>query len=128
MASVVILGPISTSISSNSSQEIMNNQTDVGGHFSVIYAQTNDYDKDTINTFLCVIYFSFLVTAIIVSVFSNKRMGDEERRSARIMYRRRKDKPPSYTQIYFNDDPPQYHEIQLISTGPCPYYEDVYLV
>ena len=125
MASFVILG----SIRGNSSQEIMNNPTDQENHLKVVYEQINGHDDDkNMNILLSVLYLSFLLIAVIVSVYSNNRMRRNEGRIRRrmekrenLIYLRKDDRPPSYKKIFFSDNPPTYNEI--INFGPDHYYE-----
>ena len=111
MASFVILG----SLRGNSSQEIMNNQTDQENHLKLVYEQENEQYNGQMNILFCVLYLSFLITAVIVSIFANKMKRKEvriKRRQQRknLIYLREVNQPPSYTKIFFHDDPPNYTE------------------
>ena len=57
----------------------------------------------TINIILILVYFGFLLLAIIFSIVSMKLKERKEKE---------KEKPPSYNQIFFKEAPPKYHEIQ----------------
>ena len=118
MASFVILG----SIRSNLSQEIMNNQTvseaGAGGQLRLVYSARGD--ADAASPVLIIVYLSFLLTAVILSIVSNNRARRREQVAAAdtVAVRRRSlDKPPSYTNIFFNEEPPQYHEIVCYESG-----------
>ena len=119
MASFVILG----SIRSNLSQEIMNNQTvsEAGGQLRLVYSARGD--ADAASPVLIIVYLSFLLTAVILSIVSNNRARRREQVAAAdtVAVRRRgsgsPDKPPSYTNIFFNEEPPQYHEIVCYESG-----------
>ena len=120
MASFVILG----SIRSNLSQEIMNNQTvseaGAGGQLRLVYSARGD--ADAASPVLIVVYLSFLLTAVILSIVSNNRARRREQVAADTVAVRRRgsgspDKPPSYTNIFFNEEPPQYHEIVCYESG-----------
>ena len=118
MASFVILG----SIRSNLSQEIMNNQTvsEAGGQLRLVYSARGD--ADAASPVLIVVYLSFLLTAVILSIVSNNRARRREQVAADTVAVRRRgsgspDKPPSYTNIFFNEEPPQYHEIVCYESG-----------
>ena len=121
MASFVILG----SIRSNLSQEIMNNQTvseaGAGGQLRLVYSARGD--ADAASPVLIIVYLSFLLTAVILSIVSNNRARRREQVAAAdtVAVRRRgsgsPDKPPSYTNIFFNEEPPQYHEIVCYESG-----------
>ena len=112
MASFVILG----SLRGNSSQEIMNNQTDQENHLKLVYEQENEQYNGQMNILFCVLYLSFLITAVIVSIFANNKMKRKEVRIRRrqqrknLIYLREVNQPPSYTKIFFHDDPPNYTE------------------
>ena len=112
MASFVILG----SLRGNSSQEIMNNQTDQENHLKLVYEQENEQYNGQMNILFCVLYLSFLITAVIVSIFANNKMKRKEVRIRRrqqrknLIYFREENQPPSYTKIFFHDDPPNYTE------------------
>ena len=56
----------------------------------------------TINIILILVYFGFLLLAIIFSIVSMKLKERKEKE---------KEKPPSYNQIFFKEAPPKYHEI-----------------
>ena len=115
MASFVILG----SLRGNSSQEIMNNQTDQENHLKLVYEQENEQYNGQMNILFCVLYLSFLITAVIVSIFANNKVKRKEVRIRRrqqgknLIYLREENQPPSYTKIFFNDDPPKYTEAIL---------------
>ena len=120
MASFVILG----SIRSNLSQEIMNNQTvseaGAGGQLRLVYSARGD--ADAASPVLIIVYLSFLLTAVILSIVSNNRARRREQVAADTVAVRRRgsgslDKPPSYTNIFFNEEPPQYHEIVCYESG-----------
>ena len=120
MASFVILG----SIRSNLSQEIMNNQTvseaGAGGQLRLVYSARGD--ADAASPVLIIVYLSFLLTAVILSIVSNNRARRREQEIADTVAVRRRgsgslDKPPSYTNIFFNEEPPQYHEIVCYESG-----------
>ena len=118
MASFVILG----SIRSNLSQEIMNNQTvsEAGGQLRLVYSARGD--ADAASPVLIIVYLSFLLTAVILSIVSNNRARRREQVAADTVAVRRRgsgslDKPPSYTNIFFNEEPPQYHEIVCYESG-----------
>merc|ERR1712227_23919 len=115
MASFVILG----SLRGNSSQEIMNNQTDQENHLKLVYEQENEQYNGQMNILFCVLYLSFLITAVIVSIFANNKVKRKEVRIRRrqqgknLIHLREEIQPPSYTKIFFNDDPPKYTEAIL---------------
>ena len=115
MASFVILG----SIRSNLSQEIMNNQTvseaGAGGQLRLVYSARGD--ADAASPVLIVVYLSFLLTAVIISIVSNNRARRREQETVRRRGSGSLDKPPSYTNIFFNEEPPQYHEIVCYESG-----------
>ena len=117
MASFVILG----SIRSNLSQEIMNNQTvseaGAGGQLRLVYSARGE--ADAASPVLIIVYLSFLLTAVILSIVSNNRARRREQEAAAVRSRGRgcPDKPPSYTNIFFNEEPPQYHEIVCYESG-----------
>ena len=117
MASFVILG----SIRSNLSQEIMNNQTvseagaGAGGQLRLVYSARGE--ADAASPVLIIVYLSFLLTAVILSIVSNNRARRREQEAVRSRGRGCPDKPPSYTNIFFNEEPPQYHEIVCYESG-----------
>ena len=123
MASFVILG----SIRSNLSQEIMNNQTvseavaGAGSQLRLVYSARGE--ADAASPVLIIVYLSFLLTAVILSIVSNNRARRREQEAAadtvavRSRGRGCPDKPPSYTNIFFNEEPPQYHEIVCYESG-----------
>ena len=120
MASFVILG----SIRSNLSQEIMNNQTvseagaGGGGQLRLVYSARGE--ADAASPVLIIVYLSFLLTAVILSIVSNNRARRREQEAAADTVSRGRgcpDKPPSYTNIFFNEEPPQYHEIVCYESG-----------
>ena len=118
MASFVILG----SIRSNLSQEIMNNQTvseaGGGGQLRLVYSARGE--ADAASPVLIIVYLSFLLTALILSIVSNNRARRREQEAAADTVSRGRgcpDKPPSYTNIFFNEEPPQYHEIVCYESG-----------
>ena len=118
MASFVILG----SIRSNLSQEIMNNQTvseaGAGGQLRLVYSARGE--ADAASPVLIIVYLSFLLTAVILSIVSNNRARRREQEAAADTVSRGRgcpDKPPSYTNIFFNEEPPQYHEIVCYESG-----------
>ena len=124
MASFVILG----SIRSNLSQEIMNNQTvseavagaGAGGQLRLVYSARGE--ADAASPVLIIVYLSFLLTAVILSIVSNNRARRREQEAAADTVSRGRgcpDKPPSYTNIFFNEEPPQYHEIVCYESGGC---------
>ena len=101
----VILGPIHTDLG----QEIINNQTDRENHFNILYDDSRE--SGTVSPVICILYFTFLITAILISVLSNKsQRRNEDRQSQEIMFRR-SDRPPSYKKIFFSDKPPQYCDV-----------------
>ena len=103
----VILGPIHTDLG----QEIINNQTDRENHFNILYDDSRE--SGTVSPVICILYFAFLITAILISVLSNKaQRRNEDRPSQRqeIIFRR-SDRPPSYKKIFFSDKPPQYCDV-----------------
>ena len=64
-----------------------------------------------ISPFVPIIYFSVLLTIILLSIFLSwkRNVIDERKRIVREM--KKMERPPSYTRIYFSEDPPEYHDI-----------------
>ena len=83
MASMLILSSIA--IGANLTQEIMNNQTDqenrwIGSLLVNDKGQNGDCDKAaTIFLFVVYLSLSFLLTAIILAIFANRRCRNRER-------------------------------------------------
>ena len=101
----VILGPIHTDLG----QEIINNQTDRENHFNILYDDSKG--SGTVSPVICILYFAFLITAILISVLSNKAQRRNEDRQSQELIFRRSDRPPSYKKIFFSDKPPQYCDV-----------------
>ena len=104
----------------------MNNQTvseaGAGGQLRLVYSARGE--ADAASPVLIIVYLSFLLTAVILSIVSNNRARRREQEAAaadtaavRSRGRGCPDKPPSYTNIFFNEEPPQYHEIVCYESG-----------
>merc|ERR1712129_414350 len=68
-----------------------------------------------LSTVITIFYFTVLLGIILFSVFlsyrkNNRRLILEEREQI-VIERRKLDSPPSYSRIYFSEEPPQYQEI-----------------
>ena len=115
MASILIYSPI---IGTNLTQpqEIMSNQTDPQWMLVYDKVSTNQNgDRDQAATiFLIVVYLSFLLTAIILAIFTTKRGRTREREQQKNVKRITFDRPPSYKTLFFDEDPPNYHELNLV--------------
>lgn len=99
----------------------MNNQTvseagaGAGGQLRLVYSARGE--ADAASPVLIIVYLSFLLTAVILSIVSNNRARRREQEAVRSRGRGCPDKPPSYTNIFFNEEPPQYHEIVCYESG-----------
>lgn len=99
----------------------MNNQTDqkyqwIGSVLVNDKGQNGDRDQAA-TIFLFVVYLSFLLTAIILAIFANRRCRTREREQQQQPIKVKMltfDRPPSYKTIFFDEDPPKYHELNLI--------------
>ena len=115
MASILIYSPI---IGTNLTQpqELMSNQTDPQWMLVYDKVSTNQNgDRDQAATiFLIVVYLSFLLTAIILAIFTTKRVRTREREQQKNVKRITFDRPPSYKTLFFDEDPPKYHELNFV--------------
>ena len=93
----------------------MNNQTDQESKWiGSLLVNDQNGDRDQAATiFLFVVYLSFLLTAIILAIFANRRCRREKQEPIMVKMLTL-DRPPSYKTIFFDEDPPKYHELDLI--------------
>ena len=98
MSSTVIFDSF---IGGNLTQEIMNNQRDQD------HESFDQNDDRTASSLFIVVYFSLLLIAIVLGFLASKGRELEEV----LVKRKRIDRPPSYRNLFFGEDPPKYHEI-----------------
>eukprot|EP00091_Calanus_sinicus_P019629 TRINITY_DN4992_c0_g1_i1.p1 TRINITY_DN4992_c0_g1~~TRINITY_DN4992_c0_g1_i1.p1 ORF type:complete len:130 (-),score=41.95 TRINITY_DN4992_c0_g1_i1:86-475(-) len=66
---------------------------------------------------IAILYFIVLLGIVLFSIFTSyrknlRRLVMEERQNI-VIEMKKLDRPPSYTRIYFSDDPPQYRDIVI---------------
>ena len=101
-------------------------------HLDQGYAENNEARMEKIlilSPVITILYFSVLLGIVLFSIFISyrkniRRLVMEERQNI-VIEMKKLDRPPSYTRIYFSDDPPLYRDIVI---GTKQEEEDVALI
>merc|ERR1712098_802911 len=122
MASLPIVSSMDIKNNSVQIQEIFGSTVQVDVIYEADISQEVDNDQNfdkTINLVLILLYAGFLLIAIIVSIVHMKVKEFKQSRSRNDSEDESDDRPPSYKQIFFKEQPPKYHEIQnLVADFP----------